>query len=424
MKFQSIFKLLSKILFLFSISHLIIKKNIMIAKNKIQKKKIIVFDISEDQFLDFLDPIIQDLKKKNYYRNIEIYFAVSNKVIKSKEKIENILVNLKTNKKKLIIIDYVFLLPLVDLFISAHFYSSASFFTKSVNIPRGVGKWFVAPKFFFSNFNIHFLTGPLHQEQVLDAIKIYKLKRKIEYFKIGFPKIDKVYNNEYSKKKIMDKYNLDKNKTTIVFSPSWDQGMLLSDFNTKLVEFILSNFNNFNLIVKLHPSSLVNINHPDYNLYTQGVDWRESFKKFYSYKNFAFVQETNANEVLSISDIMITDVSSIAYEYLILKKPIFFYDSPNFYDENVNSFYKDFQNSTDIIGNPRENPRINCGRHMGHIFKNIEDLKELLNQYIYDKTILDIKDKVFCDSLFYNIGKSKNFASHQIIEILKNNQDV
>ena len=61
---------------------------------------------------------------------------------------------------------------------------------------------------------------------------------------------------------------------------------------------------------------------------------------------------------------------------------------------------------------------------MGHIFKNIEDLKELLNQYIYDKTILDIKDKVFCDSLFYNIGKSKNFASHQIIEILKNNQDV
>ena len=80
MKFQSIFKLLSKILFLFSISHLIIKKNIMIAKNKIQKKKIIVFDISEDQFLDFLDPIIQDLKKKNYYRNIEIYFTISNKV--------------------------------------------------------------------------------------------------------------------------------------------------------------------------------------------------------------------------------------------------------------------------------------------------------------------------------------------------------
>ena len=55
---------------------------------------------------------------------------------------------------------------------------------------------------------------------------------------------------------------------------------------------------------------------------TQGINWNNEFSKLNFYKNIYFAKESNANDFLQVSDIMITDVSSIAWEFLAFRKPI------------------------------------------------------------------------------------------------------
>ena len=183
MKLSSLYRISKKVIILFLLIKKIFYSNCQMIKAKLKKQKIIVFDLSEDQFNNFLYPIILYLKKLNENsKEIQIYYALNINSFKSVKEKEKIILKYKTDKNKLIIIDYLFLLPFVDVFMSSHFYSIASKFTKKINIPRGVGKWFIPPKNYFKNFDIHFLTGPLHKEQVLDSINIYKIKKKKKSF--------------------------------------------------------------------------------------------------------------------------------------------------------------------------------------------------------------------------------------------------
>lgn len=425
MKLSSLYRIYKKIIIFFLLIKKICYSNYQMIKEKFKNQKIIVFDLSEEQFDDFLNPIILHLKKLNENsKEIQIYYALNLNSFKSEKEKDKIILKYKTDKKKLIIIDYLFILPFVDVFMSSHFYSKASKFTKKINIPRGVGKWFIPPKSYFKNFDIHFLTGPLHKEQVLDSINIYKIKKKIDFFEIGFPKIDDLYNQIYSHNEILNKLKLDQNKKTILFSPTWDPGMLLSDFGIDCAKSILERYENFNLIVKLHPSSLVSSKHEHFRFYTHGIDWRKEFSKLESYKNFKFCEASNSNEVLAVSDIMITDVSSISYEYLVQKKPVFFYDSPKFFDKEINIFYEQFQNKTEFIGNPRNNPRINCGRNLGHVFYDLDDLNKLIDLYQENMSLFNLKDEAFIDNLFYNIGNSKKIAGEKLNQILKDDKNI
>ena len=79
----------------------------------------------------------------------------------------------------------------------------------------------------------------------------------------------------------------------------------------KIIENILK-VENINLIVKLHPISYCPENGPNYLFYTGGINWLEKLSRFNSYKNFRHVPTNDIDPILSASDVMITDVSSVA----------------------------------------------------------------------------------------------------------------
>jgi CDP-glycerol glycerophosphotransferase (TagB/SpsB family) len=378
-------------------------------------KKIIVFDLSDSQFQDFLDPIIFKLLNKKYESLISIYF-VYNLDLNNKYYLKY-----KSKKKKFFHIFFLRLIFFVDIFITPHFYSKCSFFTKAINVSRGVGKWNVAPKKYFKNFKIHFLTNQLHLEQVKNSIKIYNIKKEnVRLFKIGFPKLDEVLVKKIDKKKFLKKISLNPENKTIIFSPSWDKGLCLSDFKFTIVKMILENYKNFNVIIKLHPSSLVKKDHKDYSMLTQGINWNNEFSKLNLYKNIYFAKESNANDFLQVSDIMITDVSSIAWEFLAFRKPIIYYDSPNFYKYVAPIFYKEYGLISKKNFNLRNNIRINCGRNYGYVFKNLDQLKLILNLFLEDKLQLNLRKINLNRINFYNKYKSSNVSEKVILrDILK-----
>ena len=80
---------------------------------------------------------------------------------------------------------------------------------------------------------------------------------------------------------------------------------------------VIAEKNNFLLIYRPHMNDYVPKEIISYLNYSENIRLRE-FKKF-----------TNAEDFLKISDILITDWSSIALDYILLDRPVFFLDVPN-----------------------------------------------------------------------------------------------
>ena len=72
----------------------------------------------------------------------------------------------------------------------------------------------------------------------------------------------------------------------------------------------------------------------------------------------------------------------------------------------------------------RNNPRINCGRNLGHVFYDLDDLNKLIDLYQENMSLFNPKDEAFIDNLFYNIGNSKKIAGEKLNQILKDDKNI
>src|SRR5581483_3542684 len=81
----------------------------------------------------------------------------------------------------------------------------------------------------------------------------------------------------------------------------------------------------FNVIVKLHDRSLA-ATQPKFS---GGVDWRARFARIHVPGRIAFVETADASPLLAASDVVVTDHSSIGFEFLLLDRPLLVFDAPD-----------------------------------------------------------------------------------------------
>ena len=145
-------------------------------------------------------------------------------------------------------------------------------------------------------------------------------KNKIKY--IGMPRIDCITEqNEETKQKIYNTYPELKNKTNIVYVPTYRKGekVELEDLIEKL------DTTKYNLIIKLHPLDLKEYEYKE----KEGIIYEQKFTTY---------------NLLKIADKVITDYSSLSIEASLLDIPIYFYtyDLEKYNEENGVNF--DFEN--------------------------------------------------------------------------------
>jgi CDP-glycerol glycerophosphotransferase (TagB/SpsB family) len=263
------------------------------------------------------------------------------------------------------------------IFLSPHIYPKGPESALKIVLDHNISttKFSFHPRELYENYDIYCVTGELNEEKIVKTINKFGLESKINIKNIGYPKSDKLYNNLLpARDLIFKKLKLDSARKTIIYAPSWEEGLSAREFGTDLTKTILQN-TDFNLLVKLHPCFFVSKKDESYTFYTGGINWEEIFSPFNNNPNFAFVKEFKVDELLTVSDIMITDLSSVALEFLTLEKPVIYLDCPKF-EKTFNTTYKQFNDISysDLL----KNPLSDCGRHVG-----------LLN-YDYKKVLDDI----------------------------------
>ena len=227
-------------------------------------------------------------------------------------------------------------------------------------------------------YDYHFISGEKHLHKLRDVgINIPDEK----LIKIGYPKFDDYLN--INKDQYLKFLGIkDKTRKNILYAPTWKWGDgTLRKFGKKFCKEISREHN---LIIRPH--------FEDRGYIIRLKLWAKlnGLKHVY-FSNPAQIIKNNTMNDFAISDLMISDTSSINYEYLITRKPIIIVD--NDYDQ-LHNMPTDL-NILDIV-------------QTYHSDKN--DICSMINYELSNNTF-DQYNKMLHNCFYFNDGKSANRAA-------------
>ena len=136
----------------------------------------------------------------------------------------------------------------------------------------------------------------------------------------GYGRTDLILGYHANKIQIREKLNIPKNKKVILFAPTWKQdtkNRAEIPFNLTQERFlnsleVFAAENNACLIIRYHLNSKLGGNFDNQNIL-----------------HLPLQKHPNSEEIIAVTDILITDWSSIAFDMMVLDKPIIFLDVPS-----------------------------------------------------------------------------------------------
>jgi glycosyltransferase involved in cell wall biosynthesis len=139
----------------------------------------------------------------------------------------------------------------------------------------------------------------------------------------GYPKVDCLVDGSLSREAIAARLGLDDSRATIIYAPTWSEHSSLNTVGEQVISTLASA--GLNVIVKLHACS-----------YTArgsgGVDWRERLRSHTARHNVFVVDDADASPYLFVSDLLVTDHSTVGFEFMVLDRPVVVLHQPSLID--------------------------------------------------------------------------------------------
>jgi len=231
-------------------------------------------------------------------------------------------------------------------------------------------------------YDYHFISGLKHLHKIKDVgIKLPESK----LVKIGYPRFDDYVNKSINKEAYLNFLGVkDKTRKNILYAPTWQWGNgTLHKFAKK---FSIELGKDHNLIIRPHYHD------------RKYIPWLKFWIKSNNIKNVylsnpAKILQNNSMNDFAISDLMISDTSSIIYEYLITGNPIIIVDNN----------YKDLHemptelNILDIVQKYNGEDGADIGR--------------IVDQDLSDETLRDKYLTLLNNCFYFNDGKSSERAA-------------
>ncbi len=187
-----------------------------------------------------------------------------------------------------------------------------------------------------------FLSGPKNQKR-LEEIGLFFSEEKL--IKIGGLRFDKYLQNTYDKDVEYDRLKIkDRTRKNILYAPTWRFGNgTIKKYGLKFAEEITKKYN---LIIRPH--------YHDYN-YSKFIKAQAALKHlehvYFSNATNIIKQDTFNDFVLA--DLMISDMSSVIYEFLITTRPMIIIKN-NFTDFHKMPKHLDIMQNVDIYDETKD----------------------------------------------------------------------
>ena len=137
---------------------------------------------------------------------------------------------------------------------------------------------------------------------------------------VGYPKADVLTSRTSDPRTMAASLGLDKTCPTVIFAPTFSPASALNYAGEEIIETLLAS--KCNVIAKLHDRSL-----DSDPRYTGGIDWRQRLARF-SGPHFLLARGGDSTPYVLASDVMVTDHSSIGFEFCVADRPLVVFDAP------------------------------------------------------------------------------------------------
>lgn len=275
--------------------------------------------------------------------------------------------------------------------------------------PNKFTQW---PKEQLQSFDWYFLYGELELDMfrvIMDANP--EETKDIKLFKVGYPKLDGLINGQYDRTKTLEKHGMDPALKTVLYAPAWDPGCSLRTRGLEIVQQLLE-IQDINVLVKLHPVSVEPPQSPYFDFYTGGINWMEYFSSI-EHPRFQFLDVPQVDPYLDAADVLVTDFSGVALEFMTQDKPAIFIHCPEFYE----------QVQIDWGNDPKmaiEDDRFNAGRNAGIVVHETSELPVAVMQALSDPLDIAEKRRQLMARFLYNPGQGSTVAGQAIISCAHN----
>lgn len=205
----------------------------------------------------------------------------------------------------------------------------------------------------------------------------------VEAIKSGFPRNDMMFEALKYKTDTKEKLNIPSDKKVILYAPTWREGDSNIELNIQKMQGILDN--DYVLLVRAH------------YMVSNEMDIRENYPFAINVSNYPSIEE-----LYSISDVLITDYSSVMFDFAYLKKPMIFYAYDlEKYLHGERGVYLDYQN---IVPGP--------------LVRTTDEIIDSLNNYQHlDEAYKEKYEKFYND--FCQYGREGNSSIKVIDKIIK-----
>ena len=212
---------------------------------------------------------------------------------------------------------------------------------------------------------------------------------------VGFPKADRLVNGDYDNGATLRALRLDARRPTALYAPTWSPASSLHVAGDAIISTLADE--GWNVIVKLHPLSLDR----DTVRFSGGVDWRARLAALERPGQIVHVDAPDASPLLAASDLMVTDHSTIGYEFCLLDRPLIVYDVP------------------DLIEVARVNPeRVRELRRAAHVVDSVEGLRLAVRHARAQRDDLSAERRHLASTMFFEPGTATARAVATAYELL------
>ncbi len=364
--YKKFFKIVNKHLVFYSESNGFYKYYKGIIEYLLKHTKLTIHYITSD----FNDNIFK--LEKQYPDRIKAYFIAEKKLITLMMKMEADVV--------------VMTMPDIE-----NYHIKRSYMRKDIEyifIPHSMGSLNLTMRYqSMDHYDTVFAVGMDQKEELEKENKVYGLKNRkiVEY---GYTLLDQMIE-DYEKSKKTNK------EKTVLIAPSWQKDNIVDLCLDELLEELKGH--DYKIIVRPHPQHVRHMK-----------EKFEGLKKLYENDKMVEIQtDFSSNNTVFDADLVITDWSSIGFEYAFTTlKPVLFIDTPV---KVMNSHYEEINPNPFNIWIRNEIGEVVSPKKLKGVDKVVD--KMLKEQKTYSKAIEKMKNKYV-----YNIGTSGEVGAKYIIE--------
>jgi GT2 family glycosyltransferase len=138
---------------------------------------------------------------------------------------------------------------------------------------------------------------------------------------VGYPKVDCLVDGSLDRAAIQKQLGLDPSAPTVLYAPTWSPYSSLATSGESIIRSLAGLGGN--IIVKLHDRS--------YDISDRasgGIDWRMRIERVCRENGVHLALDFDVSPYLYVADVLVTDHSSVGFEFMLLDRPIVVIDQP------------------------------------------------------------------------------------------------